>query len=210
MGKIIFVFEIIGVCAFSISGAVMCITKKLDLFGVVFCGLITALGGGVLRDVLLGLHPPVMFLNYIYCIFAIVSAVTTFFMAKIFKTKFNIIYINRFNNIFDALGLGVFTIVGINTAIFQGYVHNPYFVIFLGMTTGCGGSILRDIIIREVPMIFSKQIYAVASILGGIVYYLMYIIMDLNEVVSVVCGITSVFVIRILASIYKWNLPKAI
>lgn len=212
MDTVILVLEIIGTCAFAISGAVIGITKRFDIFGVIFSAVITALGGGTIRDILLGNLPPAMFKNYIYLIFAVGTAVLTFIIASILKNKFseNIVIIDKINNIFDAAGLGVFTVVGMNVASSAGFENNFFFVVFLGMTTGCGGGILRDVIISEVPFVLTKRIYAVASIMGGIVYYLMHITFSAGEIVSVVSGILVIFALRLLASVFKWDLPKAI
>ncbi|MBR5329768.1 MAG: trimeric intracellular cation channel family protein [Firmicutes bacterium] len=211
MEQFILVLELIGTCAFAISGAVVSIKKHLDIFGVVFCGLITALGGGVIRDILLSNLPPAMFCNYIYAFFAVGTTILTFLFALIAKNSFEskAIYIDRVNNIFDAIGLGVFTIVGINTALSMGFTDNPFFVIFLGMTTGCGGGILRDVLVREVPFILSEKIYAIASILGGILYYQMVAVWQVDVFLSVICGIAFIVVLRITSSVFRWDLPKA-
>ena len=212
MDDIIFVLELIGTAAFAISGAAVSINKKLDIFGVLFCSLTTALGGGVIRDVILGNLPPAMFRDYTYVIVAASAAVLTFIVAAVFKKFYlrEITTIDRINNVFDAIGLGVFTVTGINIAISKGFADNAFFVIFLGMTTGCGGGILRDVLVREVPFVLSKRIYAVASIAGGIVYYLAFVSFSAGEVVSVLCGIAVIFLLRVLASVFRWDLPKAI
>lgn len=212
MDTMLLVLELIGTCAFAISGAVLGITKRFDIFGVIFSGIITALGGGTIRDLLLGNLPPAMFRNYIYLIFAVATCLLTFIVASILKNKFseNIVIIDKVNNIFDAIGLGVFTIVGMNVAINSGFSDNFFFVVFLGMTTGCGGGILRDAIVGEVPFVLRKRVYAVASIAGGIAYYVMYIMLQQGVVISSVVGITLIFALRILASVFKWDLPKAI
>lgn len=211
MGDIVLILEIIGTAAFAISGAAVSINKHLDIFGVLFCALTTAFGGGVMRDVILGNLPPTMFRNYIYVSVAVGVAVLTFVVAKAFKKFYlkEITVIDKVNNIFDAAGLGVFTVTGINIAIASGYADNMFFVIFLGMTTGCGGGIVRDVLVREVPFVLSKRIYAVASIAGGIVYYFMFVTFSLGEVLSVICSIMVIFILRILASIFHWDLPKA-
>lgn len=206
------VLELIGTCAFAVSGAVLGITKRFDIFGVIFSAIITALGGGTIRDILLGNLPPAMFRNYIYLIFALAAAVLTFVTASILKNKFseNIVLIDKVNNVFDAVGLGVFTVVGMNVAINSGFSGNFFFVVFLGMTTGCGGGILRDVIVRDVPFVLRKRIYAVASICGGTVYYILYIVLSQGELLSAIAGIFVIFALRILASVFKWDLPKAI
>jgi uncharacterized membrane protein YeiH len=211
MHEIFFVLEIIGTVAFAIAGAMAAIYKHLDIFGVLVCGLLTALGGGVTRDVLLGSVPPSMFLNYSYPAAAVIASLVTFIVAKILKEAFETkgTLIDRVNNIFDAIGLGVFTVAGINVAENSGYADNATFVIFLGLLTGCGGGILRDICIREIPFVFSKRIYAVASLAGGTVYYLMHITFSLNVTLSVICGVGVVFLLRLFASVFRWDLPKA-
>ncbi len=212
MDTMILILELIGTCAFAVSGAVIAINKRFDIFGVFFSGIITALGGGTIRDVLLGNLPPAMFRNYIYLIFAVGACLITFVTASILKNKFseNITAIDKINNIFDALGLGVFTITGMNIAVSSGFGDNFFFVIFLGMTTGCGGGILRDVIDSDVPIVLRKRIYAVASLAGGILYYLLYITFDCPVVISTVAGILLIFVLRLFASVFRWHLPKAI
>ena len=98
----------------------------------------------------------------------------------------------------------------IAVAFEERYTDNPFFVIFLGMTTGCGGGLLRDIFVREVPFILTEKIYAIASIFGGIVYYVMVAVLQLDPFLSVICGITLIFLTRIISSIFHWDLPKAI
>ena len=153
-----------------------------------------------------------MFRNYIYLIFAVATCLLTFIVAVILKRRFteNLNIIDKVNNVFDAVGLGVFTVVGMNVAINSGYADNAFFVIFLGMTTGYGGGILRDVIVSEVPFVLKKRIYAVASIAGGILYYVLHITLSLGEVVSAVAGIVLIFALRLLASVFKWDLPRAI
>ena len=211
MEPVMLALELIGTCAFAVSGAVAAMNKRLDLFGVVFCGIVTALGGGIIRDILLCNLPPVMFSNYIYLIVAVVTCFAAFVAGRVYREAFaeKIPRIDQINNIFDAIGLGVFTIVGINTACSVGYGGNAFFAIFLGMTTGCGGGILRDIIVREVPLVLSKRVYAVASIVGGLVYYHLFQIWGLPEIVSVLCGVACVFIVRILATVFRWDLPRA-
>lgn len=211
MDGIFFALEIVGTVAFAVSGAMAAMHKHLDIFGVLFCGIVTALGGGVIRDTLLGNLPPAMFRSYSYLIAAVITGIVTFIIASILNSRFETkaAAIDRVNNIFDAIGLGVFTVAGINLAANSGYGENAFFAIFLGMTTGCGGGILRDICIREIPFVFSKRVYAVASLFGGCIYYLMHIYFDLNGVLSVMCGIGAVFILRLLASVFRWDLPKA-
>ena len=212
MDTMLLVLELIGTCAFAVSGAVLGITKRFDIFGVIFSAIITSLGGGTVRDVLMGNLPPAMFRNYIYLIFALVTALLTFITASILKNTFseNIVVIDRVNNIFDAIGLGVFTIAGMNVAINGGFKDNFFFVVFLGMTTGCCGGILRDVIVGDIPFVLRKRVYAVASIGGGVLYYLLFVVFEQGQIISMVAGILVIFLLRIFASVFKWDLPRAI
>ena len=212
MDNIILILEVIGTVAFAVSGAAVGINKRLDFFGVLFCTVVASTGGGVIRDVLIGNLPPVMFSNYIYLFTALIIGIMVFITAGVFKNIYlrEITNVDKVNNIFDALGLGVFTVTGMNTAINMGYGDNAFFIIFLGVTTGCGGGILRDVIINEVPFVLTKRIYAVASLAGAVVYYVLAITVEAGEIISVCSGIVTIFTIRILASVFRWDLPRAI
>lgn len=211
MTDLIFVLEIIGTVAFAVSGAMVGIEKRLDLFGVILCGIFTAVGGGAMRDIFMGNLPPTMFVKIVYVSTAFVTCIITFTVARTFKDKYlnNVKVINRVNNVFDAIGLGVFTVGGMEAAILNGFGDNAFFVLFLGVITGCGGGVIRDVTVNEIPVIFTKNIYAVASLAGGVVYYTLGIHMEAGEMISVFAGIVTVFVLRMFAARFKWNLPKA-
>jgi len=211
MPGLILVMELIGTVAFAVSGAVISINKRFDIFGVLFCAVTTALGGGVLRDIMVANLPPVMFRQEIYFVVAVCSGLAVFLFARRSKDSFkeNAERADSIVNLFDAVGLGVFTVVGINTAIGQGYGDNAFFAVFLGMTTGCGGGILRDVMVREVPGVFTKRVYAVASIAGGIVYYLLEVTFPAGQLIAVLSGVVVTVALRIVATVRKWNLPRA-
>ena len=212
IGEVFFlVLEILGTISFAISGAMAAIEKRVDLFGVVFLGITTSLAGGIIRDVVVGRVPPAAFSDYKYMGIAIVSALVVFFLARINREyyKNNIEMINNINNIFDAAGLGAFTITGANVAMNMGYRWNGFFVVFLAMVTGIGGGVLRDLMIGEIPFVLRKRIYAVASLAGGMVYYLLYMQMHMDIMSAAFIGIAVVFGLRMMATIFKWNLPKA-
>jgi len=211
MPELILIMELIGTVAFAVSGAVISINKRFDIFGVLFCAVTTALGGGVLRDIMVANLPPVMFRQEVYVIVAVCSALAVFLFARRAKDSFreNAERADSLFNLFDAVGLGVFTVVGINTAVSQGYGDNAFFAVFLGMTTGCGGGILRDLLVREVPSVFTERVYAVASIAGGIVYYLLEVTWQVSQLVAVLAGVVTIVALRILATVRRWNLPKA-
>ncbi len=206
---IIFILEIIGTISFAASGALIAIDKNMDIFGTVFLGAVAALGGGVIRDLLVGNIPPAMFSKYSYLLTAASFALVLFIAVCIFKNKINFkSHIIEFViDVFDAIGLGVFTVTGINTGIACGFGENIFFIIFLGMTTGIGGGMLRDILVKEIPFVLRKRVYAVASLLGGIVYCVLLRI-NIDEIVSAVAAIVLIFAVRILSAVFKIDLPR--
>ena len=210
-GEIFFsILEIAGTVSFAISGAMAALEKKVDLFGVIVLGITTALAGGIFRDMLVGRVPPAAFSDGTYMKIAFVTSVIVFLAAWMFSDKYvnNIQVIDTINNIFDAAGLGAFTITGAKVAMSMGYMDNSFFVIFLGMVTGVGGGILRDLMIGEIPFILRKRIYAVASLLGDCIYYVL-LSKNVSDMTAAFIGIGIVFSLRMLATIFRWNLPKA-
>ncbi|MBQ9972649.1 MAG: trimeric intracellular cation channel family protein [Firmicutes bacterium] len=212
MTDLIFALEIIGTIAFAVSGAMVGIEKKLDILGVIICGLFTAVGGGATRDIFMGNLPPVMFVKIEYVSTGLAASLAVFFLARVFKEKYlaNRKLIDKINNIFDAVGLGVFTVGGMEVAILNGYGDNAFFIIFLGVITGCGGGIIRDVTVNEIPAVFRKNVYAVASLAGAVTYYSSYFLLEQGEVVAVFQGIAIVFIVRMMATTFKWHLPKAL
>ena len=207
MENTMFVLELIGAAAFAISGAMAAIKRKADIFGVVFLGVITALGGGVIRDVLIGQLPPKMFISYAYLLASLLVSLIVFFDAYIRREKYfaNKDKLSEINNIFDAVGLAVFTISGMNTAM--GVSDNVILILTLGVITGVGGGMLRDMMTNTMPKVLRKRVYAVASLMGGALYYVLYLI-GVNDILSAVIGMVTIFVLRVLATAYKWNLPS--
>ncbi len=207
MENTMFVLELIGAAAFAISGAMAAIKRKADIFGVVFLGVITALGGGVIRDVLIGQLPPKMFISYAYLLASLLVSLIVFFDAYIRREKYfaNKDKLSEINNIFDAVGLAVFTISGMNTAM--GVSDNVILILTLGVITGVGGGMLRDMMTNTMPKVLRKRVYAVASLIGGALYYVLYLI-GVNDILSAVIGMVTIFVLRVLATVYKWNLPS--
>lgn len=210
MDDIIYILELLGTVAFAISGAVVAIKKETDVFGVVFIAITTAVGGGIFRDLLIGNLPPIAFVHYEYVSVATVTALGIFLFAYIRRDKNHHQHwaaIDRVNNIFDALGLGAFTVIGMNTAIVAGLGENVFLVIFLGMITGIGGGILRDTLVRDIPFVLTEKIYAVASLVGAIGCYVLYW-MGVNSIVSALVGIGVIFAIRMASSKFRWHLPR--
>lgn len=205
----IFITEIIGIIAFAISGAIVGIKKHFDIFGIIVLGVITAVGGGALRDITLGIIPPTMFKNPIYVVVAFITSCVTFGAAAIVRAKFNKNkqFFVEVVNFFDAIGLGVFAVTGTNTAIVNGFEHNAFLAIFVGVITGIGGGMVRDVLAGKVPFVLFKDIYASAAIVGAGIYYFMYT-NHYSRILSVVLAIVLTIIIRILASYYHLGLPK--
>ncbi len=204
-----FVIELIGTIAFAGSGAMVAIRKRLDLLGVLILGVTTAVGGGMIRDLVIGIHPPVMFQDPVYVSVAIVTSLILFTLLKIYRPIMSFMESELYDNILnfmDAIGLGVFTVVGVNTAIHKGRGEYLFLAIFLGVITGVGGGVLRDIMVRQVPAILWKHIYACASIAGAVSYIVLRKIM--GDDIAMVFSTCIVVVIRLLARHYKWNLPR--
>ena len=207
MDEIMFVLELVGAAAFAVSGAMVAIEKRADIFGILFLAVTTALGGGVIRDVLIGRIPPVMFVSYWYLLISVVAALAVFIDAYLRseKYKLHLDKLDAVNNIFDAIGLAVFTVSGMNAAM--PVSDNVILVLFVGMCTGVGGGMLRDVMTNTMPKVLRKRVYAVASLLGGGLYYAMYAL-GVNQIVSLGCGMLLIFALRLFATIFKWNLPS--
>ena len=206
---IYFIVEILGTIAFATSGAMVAISKKVDIFGVLVLSAITALGGGCIRDILIGTMPPRMFSDYRYVIVATVVALIVFVVAYIFRDLYEKSQktVDSVNNYIDALGLGIFTVTGVQVALETGYKTNAILAVCLGVITGIGGGVLRDVMLREIPFVLKKRIYALASIAGGVTYYYMSVSSS-GRTKSIIVSVAVTFVIRLLATIFKLNLPK--
>ena len=206
---IYFIFEMIGTVAFAVSGAMVAIKKKVDIFGVLVLSAVTALGGGIIRDVIIGSFPPRMFSDYRYVLAALAVALLVFCVAYIFRNAYQKSEntVDNINNIFDAIGLGIFTVTGAKVAIESGFTKNGILVVCLAVLTGVGGGLLRDMMICEIPFILKKRIYAIASILGGTAYYLM-VTHGVHFRVATVISVALVFIIRIIATVFKIDLPR--
>ena len=205
------VCEWLGTAAFAVSGAMVAIDKGMDLFGVIFLAMVTALGGGTLRDVLIGHFPPRMFTNYQFLLLAVVCALAVFLLADVFKERYvkSEHGIERVNNVFDAIGLGVFAVSGARIGMEAGFMDNAFLVTFLGMTTAVGGGMIRDVLLKEIPFVLNKRIYAVAAIAGALTYWVFDVILG-NAVLAYGLGWLVTVTLRMLATVFRWNLPKAI
>lgn len=201
--------ELIGTVAFAISGAMLAIDRDLDLFGVLTLGVVTAVGGGIMRDVLLGSTPPNAFLNSTFVVLALFSSLAVFLFAEFKGARYwkQKGAIDRINNLLDAIGLGIFSVIGVRTAIDKGFIQNTFMCVFMGMMTGVGGGIIRDLLSMTIPAVLQKRIYAVASLAGSAVFYTMMVV-KCDAPLSMVIGMLVTIVIRILATRFTWDLPK--
>ena len=192
-----FVIEFLGTFAFAISGIRSASSKNFDWFGGYVVGLATAIGGGTIRDVMLG-QVPFWMTNSIY-LTCTGAALLTFVMLKKLFTR-----LSKTWALFDTLGLALFTIAGIQKTLEAGF---PFWVaIIMGCITGAAGGVMRDVFVNETPLIFRKEIYAIACIIGGLVYQLC-CMLNLNVEVAVVSTFVTVVVVRLLAVKYSISLP---
>lgn len=207
MAICIFILELIGTTAFAASGAMTALKKNMDIFGVAILGLTTAVGGGAIRDILLGITPPATFRQPIYAVIAIATAVFVFIPAvRRLLTKNQILY-DRIMLIMDSLGLGIFTVVGISAAYSVSEDFNLFLLLFVGIVTGVGGSVLRDILAGNTPYIFVKHIYACASGAGALLCALCW--KPLGVTAAMLLGAAAVILLRLLAAHFHWSLPRA-
>lgn len=193
------ILDILGTIAFAISGALAAMDRRLDLFGIFIIGFVTAIGGGTLRDALIGNTPVTWMENtiYIYLIGLVII------LAIIFRNKIN--YLKKSLFLFDTIGLGVFTITGVEIGIRNGL--DPIICVALGTMTGTFGGVIRDILCNEIPVIFRKEIYATACIFGGLVF----VIMDSLGVKQDVIYLTTTLIvisIRLIVVKYHISLPS--
>lgn len=206
MENFIFFIEMIGTIAFAISGALTGIAKKMDVFGIAILGLTTAVGGGVIRDMIIGQIPPQTFRHPIYAITAIITALIMFLLAYFNKLKINTKIYEVLILAMDSFGLGIFTVVGISTAINVSDEFSNFLLLFVGVLTGVGGGVLRDVLAGNTPYIFVKHVYACASLTGAIVC--VYTIPVIGIKNSMLLGTFVIVLIRFLSAHFKWNLPR--
>ena len=195
----IHVIELLGTFSFAAAGSFAAMEKKLDPFGVLIIAFVTAIGGGTIRDILIG-DLPVTWLTNMEAVMVIIgaAALSLFFGAYLQK-------LNRLLFLFDALGLGLFTLIGIQNGI--DHQLSPGICVALGTITGCFGGVLRDVLLNNVPLIFQKEIYASASLIGGAAYFL-FLAMPMDDHLANVMSIAIIFMIRLLAVRFHWSLPK--
>lgn len=198
--NLLYILDLIGTVAFAASGAWAGIRRGMDLFGVLVLGMVTAIGGGTLRDLLLGDLPPFCLRNEIYLWLPVVVALLVFFTHR-FLPKFEhpLLYL-------DAIGLGTFVVIGTGKAI--AFQTGPLGAVLMGVMTGTAGGVMRDILSNEVPLIMRREIYASACILGGSLLVILQQLQIPNELALLISA-SSVILLRLLAIRHNWSLPKA-
>ena len=205
---LIFCMELAGTIAFAASGAMVGIHCRMDIFGVCVLGVMTAVGGGMTRDVILG-NVPGALVKPVYVLAAVITALFVFivlyFRKNVLKGRFGIVY-DRIMLVMDSLGLGIFTVMGVMTGMTEGYGENAFLLTVLGTLTGVGGGLLRDMMAGQPPYIFVKHIYACASVVGAVSCVWIYRIF--GQLPAMVISSLLVVVIRFLAAHYRWNLPR--
>lgn len=204
---LLLLFEIIGTVAFAISGAIVAMQHKLDYFGILLLSVTTSIGGGVLRDLILNVSPPVGLVDPTY---VVTASITTFLLLTLgrfrrFVSSGSPIYTWGYY-ISDALGLGVFTVIGVDAALSAGYEKEFFLCIFVAMLTGVGGGMIRDILVQEIPVIMRREIYAVASIAGAIVYY--FARLQIGQSPAVLLSVVITFSIRMLSLYFNVHVPS--
>ena len=201
--------DLVGTIAFAISGAILAVNRKMDIFGVNILAITTACGGGIIRDLIIGDTPPKAFKDPFYVGVAFLVANVLFtglYLHKHLPRKMGGMY-DRMVFWFDTLGLAAFTVDGVVMGIDSGYSDNVFLLVFLGFITGVGGGVLRDIMADQMPSILRKHVYALASIAGGLVMVSICTFTDFRKIAAV-SGFMMIVVLRYLAAKYEWNLPK--
>ena len=193
------ILDILGLIAFAISGALAGIEKKFDIFGVFIIALVASIGGGTLRDVLIG-NTPVTWLTNLQTFYIIFFSTIA---GIIFRKKLNKFRTSLF--LFDTIGIGIFTIIGIEKALIADL--HPIMCVLLGTITACFGGVIRDILCNDIPVLFHKEIYATACLCGGILYFILFNL-NLNEDILYLVTAGTIILIRILAVKFNWSFPS--
>lgn len=205
---LIIVIETIGTVAFAVSGVLTAIERRLDVFGAVVLAGVTAVGGGIIRDLILGNTPPVAFQNPYYLLVAFLAAGV---MLVVAWTRGNYVEDSRFIDymplfqICDAMGLGIFSVLGANTAIACGHGNNLFLTVFVGVLTGVGGGMLRDILVCRTPVVLRRDIYALCSVAGTLLFYGLYRLLPNTAAMLISAGFICLF--RLLTAYKKITLP---
>lgn len=207
MAQFLFFLEIIGTISFAASGALTGLKKNMDIFGVCILGLTTAVGGGVIRDLILGNTPPNTFRNPVYALLALAVSAVIFLKTVRNLLQRNPRWYDRMMLMMDSLGLGAFTTVGIQVAFEHTEKPTLFLLVFVGVITGVGGGVVRDLLAGDTPYIFVKHIYASASLAGALLCAGMWHLT--GHMAAMLAGTALIVVIRLLSAHFRWNLPRA-
>lgn len=191
--------DILGTFIFAITGGLKAVRYNLDFLGVVVLSVIVGVGGGIVRDLIIGYNPPTVFRDELYLIVSILAGILVFFVANLIEKKI------RFIIILDAIGLGVFSVIGASKAL--EHQMGPLGVVMMAILTSTGGGVIRDIFVREIPAIIRRDFYATASLLGGITYLISFNL-GLNFVLRSLLVILVTTGLRLLAVYFKIELPR--
>jgi uncharacterized membrane protein YeiH len=196
----IYILDLFGTMAFAVTGAFKAIENKSDIVGIIILATITGVAGGTIRDIVLGRFPPNSIIDPSYVVITVITGVVLFFLYSKLKKHWNVFLK------FDAIGLGVFTVIGAT------FAYNLFGLNFLamalaGMLTAVGGGILRDVFVNQIPIVFVKELYASASFVGVVVFYLL-LVVGADLYIASIVGIAIVTGLRLVAMKYNWNLPK--
>lgn len=212
METTIILLEIIGTIAFSISGTLAAIKAKMDILGTVIMAIVTSVGGGYIRDLTLGMTPPTVFVKPIYLTVATLTCVLMLIGLVIYKhettlqqrLKTNIL--ENIINLSDSIGLGIFTMSGVSMAIAHKEINSFVLLLFVGTITGVGGGIIRDVFTLKIPAVFTKHIYALASMIGATLFIFLRTVIDPS--IAMFISAFIVVMIRFVSAKYKLSLPK--
>ena len=202
------VFDLIGTIAFAISGAMLGIRKDMDAFGVLMLAVVTACGGGLTRDLVIGNTPPRMFVDPFHVEIAAVCGLAVFILLY-FHRKLPRMLAKAWDETifwFDTFGLASFTVDGVMIGLEAGFSENAFLLVFLGFITGVGGGVIRDVLANKLPDIFVKRVYACAAIAGGVA--MTCLLRRASMQIAMTAGFVTVLVVRILARHYEWDFPK--
>lgn len=197
--EILTFLDILGTIAFAISGVLTAMNKRMDAFGILIIALITSIGGGTLRDLLIGKTPVTWMQDQVFPMVIFITAV----FAVLFRSKLK--YFRRSLFLFDTIGIGLYTITGVQVSLAFGL--DPLICVILGTVSACFGGVLRDILCNEIPIIFHKEIYATACIVGAIAY-LTLVRFEVQQTIAMILSGSVIILIRILAVVFKWKLPR--
>lgn len=206
MDKFVFLLELIGTVAFAAAGSLTAMRRHMDLLGVIVLGVITSVGGGILRDVILGITPPLAFRDPTCTLVAVGVSL----LLCIPWIRHSLMHNHRLFDVslllMDSVGLGVFTVMGIWNAMDFSPDRSTYLLVFVGLLTGVGGGVMRDVLAGNTPYILVKHVYACASLAGAVLCAALWRLVP--QYVAMLAGMTTVLLIRLLSAHFRWNLPR--